>query len=388
MLVYSKSTPEKSKSHLLPLVILLLIVGPFSQRLKAQSVMLYTPYTKISVPPGESINYDIDVINNGSVVSNNPIYIYGLPKNWTYTCKSAGLSVEQISILPKEKKTISLSIQVPLQVNKGTYHFTVSTNGSRLPLAVEVSQKGTFKTEFTTDQPNMEGASNATFTYTATLKNGTSSDQTYALSSDVPPGWDVNFKVDYKEVSSVSVPANQTKSITVTVNPPDEIKAGDYKIPLLAANDKASADLALDLKVTGSYDLKLSTSDGLLSTKTTAGDAKKVQLTVTNTGSAPLTDVNLTGTTPPNWEISFDPQKIEKLEAGASATVTATIKSNKNAIAGDYMVNLEGSSAAVSSKADLRVSVETSILSGWLGLLIILIAIGSVYYLFKRYGRR
>lgn len=388
MLVYSKSTPEKSKSHLLSLVILMFFISAFSQKLMAQSVMLYTPYTKISVPPGESINYDIDVINNGAAVSNNPISIYGLPKNWTYTCKSAGLSVEQISILPKEKKTISLSIQVPLQVNKGTYHFTVSTNGSRLPLAVEVSQKGTFKTEFTTNQPNMEGASNATFTYTTTLKNGTSSDQTYALSSEVPPGWDVNFKVDYKEVSSVSVPANQTKSITVTVNPPDEIKAGDYKIPLLAANDKASAELALDLKVTGSYDLKLSTPDGLLSTKTTAGEAKKVQLTITNTGSAPLTDVNLNGTTPPNWEVSFDPQKIEKLEAGAAATVTATIKSDKNAIAGDYMVNLEGSSAAVSSKADLRVSVETSILSGWLGLLIILIAIGSVYYLFKRYGRR
>ena len=29
------------------------------------SLMLYTPYTKVSVPPGESIDYSIDVINNG-----------------------------------------------------------------------------------------------------------------------------------------------------------------------------------------------------------------------------------------------------------------------------------------------------------------------------------
>jgi hypothetical protein len=34
--------------------------------LAANDVTLYTPYTRISVPPGESIDYSIDVINNGT----------------------------------------------------------------------------------------------------------------------------------------------------------------------------------------------------------------------------------------------------------------------------------------------------------------------------------
>ena len=35
-----------------------------------ESVTLYTPYTKISVPPGESIEYAIDVINNSKEQKN------------------------------------------------------------------------------------------------------------------------------------------------------------------------------------------------------------------------------------------------------------------------------------------------------------------------------
>jgi len=63
------------------------------------------PYTKISVPPGESISYDIDVINKNSAVANAAISISGLPKGWTYTAKSGGWSIGQVSVLPKDKKT-------------------------------------------------------------------------------------------------------------------------------------------------------------------------------------------------------------------------------------------------------------------------------------------
>ena len=42
-----------------------------------KGVMLYTPYTKISVPPGESIDYSIDVINKSDEVKNAKISIEG-----------------------------------------------------------------------------------------------------------------------------------------------------------------------------------------------------------------------------------------------------------------------------------------------------------------------
>src|SRR5580704_15917670 len=82
----------------------------------AQEVTLYTPFTKISVPPGESIDYSIDIINKSDGVRNVEISLSGIPNGWTYDIKSGGWSVSQISVLPGEKKTFTLRIVVPLQV--------------------------------------------------------------------------------------------------------------------------------------------------------------------------------------------------------------------------------------------------------------------------------
>jgi uncharacterized membrane protein len=86
--------------------------------------------------------------------------------------------------------------------------------------------------------------------------------------------------------------------------------------------------------------------------------------------------------------VAFDPKKVERVEPGKTVSVFATIKADKKAIAGDYVTNIEAKTPEVSAKAAFRVSVETSLLSGWLGILIILAALGSVYYLFRKYGRR
>src|SRR5690606_11167895 len=112
----------------------------------AQSLTLYTPYPKVAVPPGETVDYSIDLINNGGSIRTADLSVSGLPKGWTYELKSGGYTVEQIAVLPKEKKNMSLQIQVPANVNKGTYHFQVIAKGiSSLPLTVEISKHGTFK---------------------------------------------------------------------------------------------------------------------------------------------------------------------------------------------------------------------------------------------------
>jgi uncharacterized membrane protein len=113
-----------------------------------------------------------------------------------------------------------------------------------------------------------------------------------------------------------------------------------------------------------------------------------VELSVRNSGSAPLKNITLSASTPANWEVTFDPKKIDLLPAGKSAPVSATIKADKHAIAGDYVTSMQARTPEKTAKADFRVSVETSMLWGWVGILIICIALGSVYYLFRKYGRR
>ena len=355
----------------------------------SQSVKLYTPYTKISVPPGETISYTVEVINDSRSIKNATISIKGMPKDWTYTLKSGGYTIDQISVLPDEKKSLTLAVNVPFKVEKGNYTFGVSAAGlGYLPLTVNVSEQGTYKTEFTSKQPNMEGHASSTFTFNADIKNSTAEEQLYALRAQAPRGWLVTFKANYKQATSVNVAPNATESITIDVNPPDYIKADTYTIPVQAVTSNTSAKLDLEVVISGSYEMELTSPTGLMSTKTTAGSEKRIDISVRNTGSTTLRDVTVTSGKPKEWEVVFDPKEIESIDPGQGATVTATIKAADKAIPGDYILNMEAKTPEVSAKAAYRVTVKTPVLTGWLGILIILGVIGTVVYLFRKYGRR
>ena len=357
--------------------------------LTADGVTLYTPYTKISVPPGESVDYTIDVYNKGDVTKNVDVYLSGLPKSWEYELKSGGWNIKQLSVLPGEKKSLSLKIEVPYRVNKGNYMFrVVAKNHYLLPLVVNVSEQGTFKTEFTSEQVNMEGHAKSTFTFKTKLKNRTGNKQLYSLRANAPRGWTVTFKPNYKQATAVEIEANNSTDITIEIKPPHNIKAGTYKIPVGAVTSTTSAQLELEVVITGSYDINLTTPAGLLSTNITAGNDKRIELLLKNTGTAELRDIKFSASKPKNWDVTFSPDTVSILEAGKTAQVYAIITASGKAIPGDYVTNITAQTPDASSTVAFRVSVKTPILWGWLGLFIIIAVIGSVYYFFRKYGRR
>jgi uncharacterized membrane protein len=355
----------------------------------ADSVILYTPYTKVSVPPGQSVDYPVELINNTREIISADLSLRGLPYGWNYNLKSGGYNIQQVSVLPGERKTFSLSIAVPVKVNKGSYPFRlIASNLSELPLSIVISQQGTFKTEFTTDQVNIQGNNTSVFTYQCILRNSTAEKQLYTIVGDAPRGWNIIFRYNGQQVTAVEVNENNSASINVEIDPPDMIEAGTYRVPIHAANNSSSADLVLEAVIKGSYAMELKTPTGLLSTNITAGDQKRLELVVRNSGSAELKEVQLTASNPVNWDVTFDPKEIDVIEPGKTVRVFAIVKAAKNAIAGDYVTDIEARTTEVRAKAQFRISVETSMLWGWMGILIIVIALGSVYYLFRKYGRR
>jgi uncharacterized membrane protein len=355
----------------------------------SENVTLYTPYTKISVPPGESVDYSIDVINTSKELQNVEISVAGMPNGWNYSLKSGNWTIGQISILPGEKKSLSLKVEIPMKVNKGNYKFKVQAGGLySLPLIINISEQGTYKTEFTTGQSNMQGPATTPFTFNAILKNRTAEKQQYALMASAPRGWTVTFKFNYQPVTSVATDPNVTQPITIEVKAPERVEAGKYKIPVRAATNSSFADLELEVAITGSYNMELTTPTGLLSTNITAGETKQLEFRIINTGSSELSDIKPESSAPLNWNVTFDPKKVDKLQPGKSAQVFATVKADKKAIPGDYGMNFEAKTPETSSKISFRISVETPMLWGWIGVLIILAALGSVYYLFQKYGRR
>ena len=366
------------------------VICTFSHALQAnESVTLYTPYTKISVPPGESIDYAIDVINNSKEVQTLDVSVTGMPHGWNYSLKSGAWTIGQISVLPGERKSLSLKVEVPMQVNKGNYKFSIVAGGAgSLPLIVNISEQGTFKTEFTTTQPNMQGNASATFTFNANLKNRTADKQQYAFMSSTPRGWTVTFKANYQPVTSVVAEPNSTQAIGIEIKAPEKIAAGKYKIPVNVSSGSSSTDLELEVVITGSYSMELNTPTGLLSSDITAGETKQLDLVIVNTGSSELSDIKPEAATAVNWTATFNPIKIDKLPAGQSTHLYVTVKADKKAIPGDYQATFEAKTPEASSKISFRFSVETPMLWGWVGVLVIVVALGSVYYLFRKFGRR
>lgn len=380
---------RKKRSLLLTGMFLSLLILNGYTAVVSDSVLLYTAYRKISVTPGTSIDYPIDLINNSKEVINVDMSLSGLPASWTYSMKVGAYDIRQLSVLPGEKKSISLKVDVPMKVNKGNYRFQLSAGEiATLPMVINISEQGNYTTEFTTDQANMEGNATSTFTYTASLRNRTPEKMQYAFMADPPAGWSVIFRHSYKQVTSAEINANSKADIQIEIDPPDMAEAGKYRVPVRAVSSASTEQLVLEVVITGTFGIELTTPSGLLSTSLIAGKKKNVEMVVKNTGSSELKNIELSAAHPVNWTVTFDPKKIDKLEAGKNATVIATIEASKKAIAGDYVTTMEARAPEVNSKAVFRITVKTSMVWGWVGILIIALALGSVYYLFRKYGRR
>ena len=355
---------------------------------QTDSLILYTPYTNVSVSPGNTVNYSIDIINKGTKTRDENIVVSNIPRAWDYSITAGGYSINKMATLPGKKKTLTLKIDIPYQVRKGSYTFYAKAGQVSLPLTIQVSSAGTSVTEFTCDQKNMQGTSNSSFTFNTILKNKTATAQQYALMAGAPRGWEVIIKPNYKQATSTEVEASETKNVTFEIKPSPTVQAGSYKIPVKAVSGSTSASLEFEVVITGNYALALSTPSGLLSSHITAGSDKKVELRVENTGSANLENVVLSAAKPKDWDVAFDTKKIKEMAPGQTETVYATITADKKAIPGDYVVNISAKTPEATSLASFRVSVRTPLTVGLIGLIIILIVLLGIVYLFRKYGRR
>lgn len=246
----------------------------------------------------------------------------------------------------------------------------------------------TSKSTFTARLMNIEAPSNETFRYNALLTNGTQSTVNYNLKTKLPEGWQITYRVEGTSVTSFQVDAGGSKDVSIEINCPITTKPGAFKLPVQAISTTDTLALNLEAVVRGSYQVELTTPSGRLSDEIVAGNSKEILLVLKNTGTLPLNSLELSSQLPTKWETSFSPSTIEQLQPGQSSDIKVTLKVPEKTIAGDYVTKMSVRSTNGNAETSIRMMVKTSILSGWVGILIIVAAAGLIYYLIRKYGRR
>ncbi len=358
--------------------------------LAVNPVTLTTPYPAIQVAPGARVSLEVAIRTADPGRVN--LDVSGVPAGWTATVRGGGFLVEGVQSDGSTDAKVTLDVSVPQSATPGVQRIELraTSDGSTatLPVDIRVAPNAAGEVSLTTDFPELKGASDARFSFNLTLANDTPDDLTFGVVATGPVGWTVDATVTSQaQAASAIVKAGETTAIGVTAEAPEGAAAGTYPISIVATSGGRTASADLSVVVTGSYKLTLTTPDGRLNANASAGSQTDLSLVVQNSGTADVEGVNLSASAPRGWTVTFEPATVT-VPAGGDVQVTARLTPSGDAIAGDYVTTFWASSDLASATAEMRVTVETSLLWGAVGIGLIALVLLGLWWTFRRYGRR
>jgi uncharacterized membrane protein len=370
----------------------LFVLIPAGGAAPALATTLTTPYPAMTVQAGQIVTIDLSV--SDSAAQRLDLSIEGVPSGWKATIMGGGRPVSAVMTDPGAPSSLQLQVEVPADAEESTSTLTVVTRSASastlLPISLTVSKVEGGTTELTAEYSSLRGPAAATYTFSLTLANKTLEARTYNLSASGPENWTLSLKPSgaSQETPTVSVESQGAQGLTLEVTPASDVEIGSYDLTVTAVGGGETVSVPLQIEITGTYTLTLTTPDSNLNADVKAGGTTRVQFVVTNSGTGPLQGVKLYASAPANWDVTFEPSTIDTLPANQQETVTAVFTPAKNAIAGDYVVTMHASADQASAQSDIRVTVKTSTLWGVVGVLIAVAAIAILGFVFRRYGHR
>ncbi len=370
-----------------------LVAGPAAPFVgAANSLTVSTPYPAVVGEPGSTAAFKLTL--HAAVDSTVSLTADGVPSGWTARFQGAGTSVDSVFVSATgTPPDVSLSVAIPADATAGASTITVHANGgdqkATLAVIVRVETAAAGSLSLASDFASLQGASSLTFSFNLTLKNGTSTESTFSINAQGPDGWTVAAKpAGQTQATSLTVGAGSSGSISVVATPSQDATAGDNPIKVTVSGGGKTAEADLNVTITGSYSLSVSTPDQVLSTTANAGTEKDFQVTITNGGTAPVTAITPTVSAPTNWKVTFDPTTTASLDAKKTQTVTAKIIPSADAIAGDYLVTITAAGKEASADTTIRVRVDTPGFWWIAGVILLVATFAGLYWVFRTYGRR
>jgi uncharacterized repeat protein (TIGR01451 family) len=360
-----------------------------------KGLFLLTDFPSQTVRAGETTTIRVKVNNAGLVPEPLALSLAGVPQGWKADLLGGGQPVGSVMVGVNQDVTVQLRVEVPKDAQPGSSNIVLNAKGAQfqqasLPLTLTVGAEAPAKLSLKSRLPSLRGTPRSAFEYTLTVGNDSGKDLTVALSAQGPANFQSTFTEGYgsNEISSIPIEAGQTKDVKVKVTPPRDVKAGDYPVLVRVAAEGATAELRVTLQISGQGRLALSTKDGRLSGEAEIGKASSYTLVLTNDGTAPVEEVEMSGTVPANWKIEFNPKSIASVAPNDKKEVQVSVTPADKAIAGDYVATFRANGRGEQASADFRITVTTSTLWGAVGIGIIAVALLVLLGAVARFGRR
>ncbi len=359
-----------------------------------KGLYLLTDYPAVTVRPGTTATLSLRLQNYAAAPERLALSVSGVPSGWTATLIGGGQPVAAAMPATNSNVALELRVDVPKTAPMGKETLTINAEGpnvrASLPIAVTLAQDLPAKLSVQPQLPELRGSSKSSFEYQLSVKNDSGKRLVVSLAAQAPKNFDTSFTEVYgsQELSAIPIDPGQSKDVKLKVRPPSTIGAGRYPVSVKVGAEDASATADVVLDISGQPKLDITGREGLVSGRAVAGIETTIPIVVTNSGSAPADEVELSGNGPNGWKISFEPKTVASIAPGAFTEVQALITPIEKAIAGDYVTVLRASSRGESASSNFRITVTTSTLWGIAGVGIIGIALLIMVGAVARFGRR
>ena len=365
-----------------------------------RALSIYPEYPSVIIGAGEDLRMDILVVNGGKSDEDVFLDITEVPEGWDAKIKTYDFAIKGVHVENGKTEKVSFRADPDDNVKPGEYRFHLKAWSrdqalqSETDIDVSVLAKEEEKKKediiLSTSYPVLQGPTDAKFEFSVEVNNKMDKEAVFNLMAKGPKDWEVNFKPSYetKYISSIQIKENQTKTVSVEVKPSLRSQAGEYPIDIVVGAGDHKVGTKLMVVLTGIYDLDVGTPTGLLSLSAQRGKTANLSIFVKNSGSAENHNISFQSLKPENWEVKFSPERIDSIKPGDLAQVEVSITPAEQALVGDYAVGINVQGEKKSKNIELRVSVKSSPIWAWIGIIVILFVIAGLCLLFIFLGRR
>ena len=360
-----------------------------------KGMFLLTDYPSTTVRPGSTTTINLRLRNYALPPERFAFTVAGAPQGWTVTLLGGGQPASAAMVATNDSTTMQLRFDVPDNAATGTHNLTVTAKGAStelsLPISITLAKDLPAKLTIKAQLPSIRGNAKSNFEYQLDVKNDSGRNLVVAFGAQAPQNFEASFTEQYgsQELNSVPIDAGQSKTVKLKVRPPSTANASRYPVSVKATAEDATAETTVALEITGQPRLSITGRDGVLSGRAEAGKETAIPLLISNTGSAPADEVELSSSSPSGWKIEFDPKTVDRIAQNQQPKeVSVRITPPEKAIAGDYAPTFTVSSRGETASTQFRVQVGTSTMWGLIGLGIVGVALLIMLAAVARFGRR